>query len=142
MAGPDRREAMERPSPETASVFGDRGMARTNGDPPETDRVLVVLVTGPDAEMLVELGRTVVEERLAACANVLDGIASVFRWEGEVKEEGEALALLKTTTARAEELRRRVLELHPYDVPEFLALAVDVGSRSYTEWVASSVGQR
>lgn len=101
--------------------------------------VVVVLVTGPDAATLAELGRTVVEERLAACANVLPGVRSVFRWEGAVQEEDEALAILKTSAGRVEALRRRVRETHPYDEPEFLVLAVDGGSESYLRWVAASV---
>lgn len=99
----------------------------------------VVLVTGPDVETLRTMSRTLLEERLIACANLFDGVRSLFRWEGEVSEEGEALAILKTTAARVEALRARVLELHPYDVPEFLALAVTEGAEAYLDWVASSV---
>lgn len=105
----------------------------------EASEVLVALVTGPDAEALLQLGRRLVEERLAACANVLPGVASVFRWEGDVQEEGEALAILKTTRGRVEALRERVLALHPYDEPEFLALPVVAGSSSYARWVIASV---
>lgn len=99
----------------------------------------VVLVTGPDRTALAALGRRVVEERLAACANVLGGLRSIYRWEGAVEEADEALALLKTTTDRIEPLRERVLELHPYDTPEFVALAVDVGSTEYLRWIEQSV---
>lgn len=102
--------------------------------------VHLVLVTGPDREGLLELGRAVVDERLAACANVLGGVGSVYRWEGEVREAEEGLALLKTTEGRLDALRRRVLELHPYDEPEFVALRVDRGSASYLTWVADAVG--
>lgn len=100
----------------------------------------LVLVTGPGREALLELGRAVVDERLAACANVLGGVGSVYRWEGEVQEAEEGLALLKTTEGRLDALRRRVLELHPYDEPEFVALEVDRGSASYLTWVADAVG--
>lgn len=99
----------------------------------------VVLVTGPDRETLVELGRRVVRERLAACVNVLDGVASVYRWEGEVREAAEAMALLKTTEGRVDRLRERVLELHPYDTPEFLALDVEGGATAYLRWIEGSV---
>lgn len=111
--------------------------ART-GDDGDTE-VVVVLVTGPDAGTLKELGRRVVEERVAACANVLDGVGSVYRWEGGVEEAEEALALLKTTRGRADELERRVVALHPYDEPEYLVLPVRAGSASYLDWVAASV---
>lgn len=101
--------------------------------------VLLVLVTGPDRESLLELGRAVVGERLAACVNVLGGVGSVYRWRGEVEEAEEGLALLKTTEGRLDGLRRRVLELHPYDEPEFVAFEVDHGSSSYLAWVADAV---
>lgn len=103
------------------------------------DRVLVVLVTGPDRESLEQLGRAVVSERLAACANVLDGVRSIYRWEGEVQEDSEALAIIKTTRARVAELEQRVRSLHPYEEPEFLAIEVSAGSRSYMDWVVDSV---
>lgn len=99
----------------------------------------VILVTGPDTETLAGLSRTLLEERLIACANLVDGVRSIFRWQGKVAEEGEALAILKTTADRVEALRARVLELHPYDVPEFLAIPVTEGAEAYLEWVASSV---
>lgn len=101
----------------------------------------VVLVTGPDRDTLAALGRAVVEERLAACANVLGGVTSVYRWRGEVVEEGEAMALLKTTEARLDALRKRVCELHPYDTPEFVALRVDTGSADYLSWIDQAVSE-
>lgn len=99
----------------------------------------VVLVTGPDRETLTTLGRKVVEERLAACANVVGGVTSVYRWQGEVVEEAESLALIKTTGDRIEALRERVSELHPYDTPEFVALRIDAGSEDYLSWIMEAV---
>ena len=101
--------------------------------------VVVVLVTGPDVDGLRDLGRRVVEERIAACVNVLGGVDSIYRWQGRVEEDAEALAVLKTTRERADELQRRVIALHPYDEPEFLVLPVRGGAASYLAWVASSV---
>lgn len=105
------------------------------------DRVVVAVVTGPDRETLVEIGRRVVEERLAACANVWGPVASVFRWKGEVEEEAEVMALLKTTADRVEDLGERVVELHPYDVPEFLVLPVSAGSADYLAWVVGAASE-
>lgn len=113
-------------------------MSRGRGEAGETG-VRVVLVTGPDRKSLLRLGRRVVEEELAACVNVTEGVRSVYRWQGEVREDDEALALVKTTRGRLDELEARVVELHPYDEPEFLALSVNAGSRSYLDWVVSSV---
>lgn len=100
---------------------------------------LVVLVTAPSAEKAAELGRAVVSERLAACASVLSPVRSIYWWEGKVQDEPEALLLLKTTRARFEALRGRVLELHPYQVPEVVALPVEAGSEKYLEWIAMEV---
>lgn len=107
------------------------------GSGPEAVRV--VLVTGPDRGKMMDLGRDVVEAGLAACVNLIDGVRSVYRWDGRVHEEDEALAVIKTTRGRLDELEARVRELHPYDEPEFVALEVEAGSLSYLEWVAESV---
>ena len=101
---------------------------------------LVVLVTAPSPEVAAALARTLVEERLAACGNVLSEVRSIYRWEGQVREDAEALLVLKTTRARLEALRDRVLALHPYDVPEVLALPVEAGSAAYLAWLAGETG--
>jgi periplasmic divalent cation tolerance protein len=98
---------------------------------------LVVLVTTPTPERAAEIARALVEERLAACGNVLPAIRSIYRWEGKVEDEAEALLVLKTTRARLEALRDRVLALHPYEVPEVIALPVEGGSARYLEWIAA-----
>jgi periplasmic divalent cation tolerance protein len=100
------------------------------------------MVTGPDRETLVRIGRALVEERLAACVNVLPGHMSVYRWEGEVHVDAEALAVVKTTGSAAQSVCQRVAELHPYDLPECVAINVVEGSRRYLEWVRESVGER
>jgi len=101
---------------------------------------LVVLVTAPDPEKAAEIARALVEERLAACGNVLPGLRSIYRWEGKVQDDREALLLLKTTRARFEALRARVLALHPYQVPEVIALPVEAGSAPYLAWIAEETG--
>ena len=97
---------------------------------------LVVLVTTPTPERAAEIARAVVEERLAACGNVVPGLRSIYRWEGKLQDEGEALLVLKTTRARFEALKERVLALHPYQVPEVIALPVQAGSAPYLAWIA------
>lgn len=101
---------------------------------------LVVLVTTGSLEDGQSIARTLVTERLAACANVVPGIRSFFFWEGRVQEEVEALLVIKTRRERYEALQRRILELHPYSVPEILALPVEAGSASYLGWLAETVG--
>jgi periplasmic divalent cation tolerance protein len=97
--------------------------------------VRVVLMTAPDRATAETLGEALVRERLAACANVLPGVTSVFWWEGEVQRAEEALVVLKTPSERVDALVARARELHPYDVPELLALPVDAGLPAYLEWV-------
>lgn len=96
---------------------------------------LVVLVTAPNPDKAAEIARTLVEERLAACGNVVPGLRSIYRWEGKVQDDAEALLVLKTTRARFEALRDRVLALHPYEVPEVIALPVEAGSARYLDWI-------
>lgn len=100
---------------------------------------IVVLVTAPGPEKAAEIARALVEERLAACGNVVPGLRSIYRWEGKVQDDPEALLVLKTTRPRFEALRARVLALHPYEVPEVIALPVEAGSAPYLEWIAAQV---
>jgi periplasmic divalent cation tolerance protein len=100
---------------------------------------LVVLVTVPDLETARRIGRTLVEERLAACANIVPGIVSIYRWEDQINEDPELLLLLKTRLERYEELEGRVKQLHPYTLPEIIALQVHSGSVAYLHWIAKSL---
>ncbi|MBI5812954.1 MAG: divalent-cation tolerance protein CutA [Meiothermus silvanus] len=100
---------------------------------------LVVLVTVPDLETARHIGRTLVEERLVACANIVPGIVSIYRWEDQINEDPELLLLLKTRLERYEELEGRVKQLHPYTLPEIIALQVHSGSVDYLHWIAQSL---
>ena len=101
----------------------------------------VVLVTAPDEATAERITRTVVEERLAACGNIVPRIRSIYRWDDAVQQEDEVLVILKTEGARAEALRERVVALHPYDIPEVLVLPILGGHAPYLEWVARSTGR-
>ncbi len=100
-------------------------------------KVCVVLITAPDRDTAAGLGRTLVEERLAACVNVVPGVRSLYRWKGSVQDDAELLLLVKTRSDRMAALAARVRELHPYDVPEVLALPAVGGSEEYLDWVRS-----
>ena len=100
---------------------------------------MVVLLTGPTAEVLRAIAGSLVEERLAACVNVLPGATSIYRWEEAVEESEEALAIVKTTADRLGSLETRVRELHPYELPEILAIEPDGGSSVYLNWIRESV---
>lgn len=101
--------------------------------------VRVVLTTAPSEEVAERLARTVVEERLAACANLVPRVSSIFRWDGEVRRETEVLIVLKTVSTSQEALRKRLVDLHPYDVPEVLELEVASGHAPYLVWVRDEV---
>lgn len=103
--------------------------------------VRVVLATAPDQDTGETLIRTVVDERLAACGNIVPGVASIFRWDGRVERAAEVLLILKTTEDVVPALQARVAALHPYDVPEILSLAVDDGHEPYLEWVGAETGE-
>jgi periplasmic divalent cation tolerance protein len=99
--------------------------------------VAVVLSTFPNEARAAEVGRALVDARLAACVNVIPGVRSIYRWQGAVEDATEVLAVIKTTSERLEALRDRLVELHPYEVPEVLALPVTGGHAGYLAWVAS-----
>jgi periplasmic divalent cation tolerance protein len=92
-------------------------------------------VTAPKGEAAASLARALVEERLAACVNLVPDVRSFYRWEGRVQDDDEVLLVVKTREDRAEALAARVQELHPYDLPEVLELAAAGGSSAYLDWV-------
>ncbi len=106
----------------------------------EATDAMVVLVTVPDAQTAERLGEALVGEQLAACVNVLGGVRSIYRWKGAIERADELLCLCKTTSARFERLRARVLELHPYELPEIVGLPIAVGHAPYLAWITASVG--
>jgi len=101
--------------------------------------VLIVLCTCPDLATAQRLAAGVVERRLAACVNIVPGIRSIYRWQGRVQEGDEVLILVKTTRLAYPELEAWLLEAHPYDVPEVLAVPVQQGSADYLDWVLNEI---
>lgn len=101
---------------------------------PSTDAI-VVLTTVASAEEGVALVRSLLERRLIACGTLMPGARSLYRWKGKIADEQETIVLLKTRAARVEGLRIAFGELHPYRVPELLALPVSAGLDKYLEWI-------
>lgn len=101
----------------------------------------VVLSTAPDTEAAKSIARTLVEERIVACVNIVSGVHSVYRWQGKIEESGEVLLVMKTVQDRLSALVSRVKELHPYSVPEVLALPVDAALPAYAAWVADETSR-
>jgi|ERR1035441_4965568 periplasmic divalent cation tolerance protein len=100
----------------------------------------IVLTTIGNPKEAGQLGRMLVEERLIACATMLPAVESIYRWQGQVETAGETLLLLKTSSEQIPALQARLLELHSYETPEFLVLAVESASHPYLEWLRASVG--
>ncbi|HEX8092177.1 MAG TPA: divalent-cation tolerance protein CutA [Blastocatellia bacterium] len=99
---------------------------------------LIVFVTAPNNEEAARIADSLVSERLAACVNIVGGIESIYRWEGEVARDREALLIIKTTDVRYDELERHVKELHTYTMPEVIAYKIERGSDAYLEWLRAS----
>jgi len=105
---------------------------------PDDASVVVVWVPVASEDEALRIARSVVEERLAASANVVPGLRSFYRWKGEVQQASEWLVIVKTRRQRALELTRRIEALHSYEVPGILVLPVEGGLAAYLEWIAAS----
>ena len=101
---------------------------------------VAVFVTASGPEEADRIARTVVEERLAACASVVPSIASIYWWRGKVERAGEALLVLKTRADLVEALQTRVRALHSYTVPEVIAVPIVGGNPAYLDWIDDSTG--
>jgi periplasmic divalent cation tolerance protein len=101
-------------------------------------RYRIVFVTCGSASEAKRIGRAVVEKKLAACANILPGVESIYRWKGKVERAREVLVVIKTTATRLRDLEREVKRLHSYEVPEFIVLRVAASSQDYLAWIDSS----
>ncbi len=104
-----------------------------------TSSARIVMTTVVSSEEAARLGRTLVEERLAACATLLPAVQSIYHWNDQIESSSECLLLLKTACDRLPELEARLRELHSYQTPEFLVLAVEAGSHPYLAWLDASL---
>jgi len=95
----------------------------------------IVLMTAPSEQVAADIGRKLVEERLAACANLIPKIRSIYTWRGAVCDEAETLCVLKTRPELFHAVEKRILELHPYEVPEVVLIDVREASARYLGWV-------
>jgi periplasmic divalent cation tolerance protein len=105
--------------------------------PKAGDGFSIVLVTCP-VEASEKIARAALDGRAAACVNTLPGVRSLYWWKGKVEDASECLLLFKTRAALLDELERIVKEVHPYEVPEMIALPITRGSRPYLDWIAES----
>lgn len=98
--------------------------------------IVIVLTTAPNDERAETWGRTLIEERLAACVNIHGPMMSFYRWQGRIERDAERQVVIKTTREQVTALRARLCQLHSYEVPEFVVLTVEDGSDEYLKWVA------
>ena len=106
------------------------------------DGALLVYCTFPTPEAAERIAHDVVEKRLAACVNIVSQVRSVYQWQGKVCKEDEYLAMLKTSVGRFEALKSRIVEQHPYDCPEVIAVEIKDGHEDYLQWVADETRPR
>jgi periplasmic divalent cation tolerance protein len=99
---------------------------------------IVVLITASKEEEAVVIAKTLVEERLAACVNIVPAVRSIYRWEGKVHDDPECMMVVKTSASNFELLESRVKALHSYSVPEIIALPIVKGYAPYLEWLTES----
>ena len=101
----------------------------------------IVLSTAGSEEEGARIAKSLLERKLCACVNLVPKIRSLYRWEGEVQDDAEVLLIMKTTQDKLQALSDHLAQIHSYDVPEMLAIAVDKGSASYLEWLAESCAE-
>lgn len=105
------------------------------------EQFLIIFCTVPDEDTAIKLSQTLVEERLAACCNVLPGIRSVYTWKGNLCHDSELLLVIKSRAEIYQRLEQRISELHPYEVPEIIATEIKYGSPNYLKWMAENVDE-
>jgi periplasmic divalent cation tolerance protein len=98
-------------------------------------KVLIVFVTTPNRREAIRIAETAVDKKLAACGNIVASVTSIFRWKEQVQNSREALLIMKTSAHRYPALAKLVRSMHPYEVPEIIALPIEKGLDQYLEWV-------
>ena len=105
----------------------------------ETD-ARVVLCTVPAGEIAISIARQLIQRRLAACVNVIPGITSIYRWKGSVETETEQLLVIKTRESLLDSLQQTLQDLHPYELPEIIAVPIVCGLPAYLAWIDENTG--
>lgn len=101
------------------------------------EQALIVWSNVPDAELAKSMAHALVQRRLAACVNIMPAVQSVYQWQGAIEQAAEITLMIKTTQARYAELEAAIVELHPYEVPEIIALPVVEGLPAYLNWITA-----
>ena len=138
---PARRDIKYPPPPEGEGVYWN------SGESGPVDRyihamsseVQIVLCTVPDRETANTISNALVAEQLAACVNIIPGITSVYRWKGVVEKDDELLLLIKAAVSSWPRLEQRIQALHPYELPEIIAVPIQTGQKDYIQWIIDSL---
>ena len=99
---------------------------------------MMFFITSPNEKTTLEIAKGIVEQKIAACANIIDKITSVYWWEGKVHEDNEQLIIVKTTQHNAEKIIEFIEKNHPYEVPECIGINITKGSQPYLQWIVDS----
>jgi len=104
------------------------------------EQILLAISTFPDAEAADRIAHTLIEEKFAACANIIPTVHSIYRWKDKIETAGEVIVLFKTTRDQQAAFQEKLRSLHPYEVPEIICVNIDTGSRDYLRWVLENCG--
>jgi len=110
-------------------------------DPLNISDARVIYITTEGYEEARKIGRALVEQRLAACVNILGPMTSMFRWEGDIRESAETVLIAKTTVENVDALTKRVIALHSYDCPCVVAMPIESGNPAFLEWIAGETAR-
>ncbi|XP_021698410.1 protein CutA homolog isoform X2 [Aedes aegypti] len=124
---------------DSSVIGGERPSSGMSSEKYEPGTHSIAYVTTPNANSAKELARKLVERKLAACVNIIPGLMSIYEWEGKINEDQEILLMIKTRTARVEELSKFVRENHPYSVAEVISVPIENGNPPYLEWLSKTV---
>lgn len=99
----------------------------------------IAITTCPNSNVASQIADILVEKRLAACVNIIPAIESVYQWQGKIEHEKESMLVIKTEHQQLKALESQLIKLHPYDVPEFITIPIESGSKAYLEWITASL---
>jgi periplasmic divalent cation tolerance protein len=107
-----------------------------------SEQAIIAFSTCPDEAVAQRISHALVTERLAACVNRVSGVRSSYTWNGAMQDDSEILLIIKSTETQVANLERRLKELHPYELPEFVVMRVEGGNEPYLEWIRRNVGSK
>ena len=102
----------------------------------------IAITTCPNPEVATQLAQEIVEQQLAACVNIIPAIQSIYLWQGKIEQDNENLLIMKTHQQQLASLESFIQKQHPYEVPEFITLSIESGSKAYLDWITASLNNK